>query len=342
MSATTAARHALQPHSRTVSGTRPAGRTNGWATEAERRRSTLTIALGMIWLLDAVLQFQPYLYTSAFPDGIRAAGLGSPAWVSGPDRWAAELIATNVPVWNTLFALTQLAIGLGLLTRRYRTAALAGSIAWAIMVWWLGEGLGATLAGPADALTGFPGAVLIYAIIAALLWPSPGQRRAGDRPPSRPAATGPALRSQRAAKIVWVLLWAGLALETLRPSERTGHLLHDELDNQATAEPGWLQHLDHLSAGVASTHHALVSIILVIAFTLAAALVALPFDRAVRVGAWFAASVGIVIWGLGQNFGGILTGHATDPNSGLLLAVFALCFVPVTTVRVDERPVTLP
>ena len=38
-----------------------------------------------------------------------------------------------------------------------------------------------------------------------------------------------------------------------------------------------------------------------------------------------------LIWVAVQNFGGILAGGATDPNSGLLVILLALLYWPLTT-----------
>ena len=46
------------------------------------------------------------------------------------------------------------------------------------------------------------------------------------------------------------------------------------------------------------------------------------------------ALAGVAIWVLGENFGGLLTGQATDPNSGLLLILLAAAFWPLS-----RRPV---
>ena len=51
--------------------------------------------------------------------------------------------------------------------------ALAASIAWALAVWWLGEGLGGVLTGAASPVTGAPGAALLYALAAVLLLAGP-------------------------------------------------------------------------------------------------------------------------------------------------------------------------
>ena len=42
-------------------------------------RRKLTIALGLLWLLDAALQLQPYMFTTDFPNQlIKPVGQGSP------------------------------------------------------------------------------------------------------------------------------------------------------------------------------------------------------------------------------------------------------------------------
>ena len=73
---------------------------------------------------------------------------------------------------NTIFATIQLLLGIGIAWRPAVRVALAASIAWAIGVWWFGEGLGMVLTGAASPLTGAPGAVIIYALLAVLLWPA--------------------------------------------------------------------------------------------------------------------------------------------------------------------------
>jgi hypothetical protein len=39
-------------------------------------------------------------------------------------------------------------------------------------VWWLGEGLGGIFTGLASPLTGGPGAAVLYALLAVLIWPA--------------------------------------------------------------------------------------------------------------------------------------------------------------------------
>ena len=111
-------------------------------------RRTLQILLGAVWLLDAALQFQPYMFSRAFITNIiDPAAAGDPAAVAAPITWSAQLMAQHIVAANALFAVIQLAIAAGLCYRRTVRPALAASIAWSVMVWWFGEGLGGILTG---------------------------------------------------------------------------------------------------------------------------------------------------------------------------------------------------
>ncbi len=285
------------------------------------RRQTLTVCLGFLWLLDAGLQFQPFMYTTTFPNAfIKAAGEGSPSWISAPNSWAASLMASHIGLWNTLFALTQLAIGAGLLFRRSRKPALALSIVWALAVWWLGEGLGGGLAGPVSPLMGHPGAVVIYAIIAALLWPPAApladQRSLADRP-----GVGRAV-----ARGTWFLLWSSFAFEALRPANRAPSALHDMLQDMEAGQPAWIKAIDRLGVSASAHHGTEISLVLFAAFAFIAVGVFSP--RLIRPAVLTALSVAAVSWIFAQNLGDLATGIATDPNSAPVLALLALCYLP--------------
>src|SRR5580658_2379200 len=137
----------------------------------QRRR--LQLALGVIWLLDAMLQFQPFMFGRRFGQMLAASAHGNPTVVAGPVTWSAAIISHHVAVLNAIFAVTQLLLGLGIAWRPTVRLALAASVAWAVAVWWLGEGLGGILTGTASPVNGAPGAVILYALLAVLLWPAP-------------------------------------------------------------------------------------------------------------------------------------------------------------------------
>lgn len=174
------------------------------ALSLARSRLLLTWALGAVWLVDAGLQFQPYMYSADFPQSTLApTGQGSPSWVSGPVSWLATLMGQHLLVSNTLSALLQLGIGIGIFIPRTRKPALVASMVWALLVWWLGEGLGMMLAGPVMMSTGAPGAVLLYALTAGLIWPVATARRSSVATCSPLTPIG--------AKLIWLTLWAVFA-----------------------------------------------------------------------------------------------------------------------------------
>ena len=92
-----------------------------------------------MWLLDGGLQLQSAFYSYGFTDGLREQATGQPIWLAHSITWAANFAAADLGVWNTLFALTQVLIGFGLLWRPTVRPALAASFAWVLVVWWFGE-----------------------------------------------------------------------------------------------------------------------------------------------------------------------------------------------------------
>jgi hypothetical protein len=274
----------------------------------------------VVWLLDAVLQLQSYMFGPGFAGMLAGAATGNPAIISGPVVWSSHLVAHDPVPWNTAFALTQVAIAVGLLWRPLVKAALAGSIAWSLAVWWLGEGLGGLLTGTASPVTGAPGAVILYALIAVLVWPVP------SADPGRGSVAGASVLGRRGSRAAWAVLWAGFGYLLLQPAVRAPSSLHGALAGNAAGEPGWLAALDHTAAAAAGSQGTPVCIALAALFALVAAG---TFHRVTTRPALVAATaVGLAIWVLGENFGQILTGMGTDPNTGPLLVLLAAAYWP--------------
>jgi hypothetical protein len=66
-----------------------------------RWRDLLAVGLGGLWLLDGALQFQPYMYSRAFPAMLALTAQGSPFWIVGPATWSAGLLGGHLTVLNT-------------------------------------------------------------------------------------------------------------------------------------------------------------------------------------------------------------------------------------------------
>ncbi len=91
-------------------------------------RRGVQITLGLLWLLDGALKFQPAMLTSAFARQVIApAGQGQPGFISWPVHEAASIIARAPAAADIIFGLIELALGAGLLHRRTARWALAAS-----------------------------------------------------------------------------------------------------------------------------------------------------------------------------------------------------------------------
>ena len=332
-----------QPVAAPAAGARSAA----WAPPDLRR--WLQLGLAAIWVLDGVLQYQSFMFTKAFGQMLARTAVGNPAFVAESARWGAAIIERSPVPANAAFATIQLAIGLGIAWRPAVRFALAGSVVWAVAVWWFGEGLGGVLNGTASPVNGAPGAVILYALLAIVIWPSaagPG-RAAGDDP-------GPFVAARplgaAAARGLWVVLWGSLAYFSVTAASRAAQGLHDMIAGMAAGEPPWLASVDRGAAGVLAGHGLAVSIALAAVLAAVAAGMLVPARlarpasparrasrdwpaRGARAAVVLAVAVSLVIWLVGQNLGQILAGGATDVNSGPLLVLIALAYWPLRPRR---------
>lgn len=281
-------------------------------------RRALQLALAAIWLLDAVLQYQSAMYTKAFSDMLGGTADGNPSVIARPITWDASLVQHHLVLLNTLFATIQLLLGLGIAFRPTVRLALAGSVVWSLAVWWLGEGLGGVLNGGASPLNGAPGAVILYALLAVLLWPV-------DSPAPFVAARAVGTHIARA---LWLVLWLSLAYFALTPGNRAPQGLNGMIAGMESGEPGWLAAIDRGAASLVAGQGLAVSIALAVALVAVAVGVYLPRPAA-KATLVLAIVVAAVIWVFGEALGAILAGGATDPNSGPLLALLALAYWPL-------------
>jgi hypothetical protein len=271
-------------------------------------RRDLQIALGVLWLLDGALQAQPFMFTKGFASQVLApVGQGQPGVVSGPVHLASVLVGAHPVAWNAASVAIQLVLGLGLLVRRTARLALGASIAWALGVWYAGEGLSGLASGHASLVTGAPGSALLYAILGVAAWPRRGSQ-----------AEAPA----RGLAAAWVVLWVGAAVYQLLPGQNTGPALASAVTAGASSAPHWLAQLDASVGSWASRNGALaVSALAATEFLVGVAVL----SRRTRT---WAVAVGLVlsiaIWVIGQDLGQLYSGKATDPNSGPLIALMAV------------------
>ena len=322
-----------------AAGVRPAARSRlvGGAEAslaAPDVRRLLQLALAGLWLLDALLQYQSFMFSKAFTQMIGGTASGNLGAVASPITWNATLVEHHAVLLNTIFATIQLILAIGIAWRRTVRLALAASIAWALGVWWFGEGLGMVLTDSASPVNGAPGAVVIYALLAVLLWPA-------DRGTPAPFTAARAVGAP-VARALWLVLWLSMAYFALLPGNRAPQALHDMIAGMEDGEPGWLAALDRNAAALVAHQGLAASIVLAAALVIIAVGVYLPAPAA-KGTLVLALVVSAVIWVFGEGFGTILTGGGTDPNSGLLLALLALTYWPVrTAVTAPARTAPAP
>jgi hypothetical protein len=286
---------------------------------------TFQLLLATVWLLDAVLQLQPFMFTrgsNGFSGMLHAAAAGNPGWVAHSITWNASNVYHDPVLSNSLFALVQFLIAFGIVWKRSLKPALALSIVWSVAVWWFGEGLGSILHGGASPFGGGPGGVLFYALLAVLLWPSVSS----DTPFVAARTVG-----VTASRAIWAVVWGLLALLAVVGSGRSPEALHD-LVASFTGQPGWLARIDRATAPVFLHHGATAAILLAAVCAVVAFGVYLP-PQVTKVTLVLGILTFVFIWVATENLGGILAGDATDPNSGPLVIILALLYWPFTFAR---------
>ncbi len=330
-----------------VPGGRSLGRVSGSSLVVVRgvlgppfaTRRKLQLALALFWLLDGVLQLQPFMFTRGFATHVIApSAAGQPAFVAAGVHLATSVILSDPPLWNAFFAVTQLAIGGALLFRRSARPAIVASISWALGVWALGEGFGGLVGGTATLLTGAPGAVILYALVALAAWPRlEGRERAvltSRGVPARqrlgallvPAADE---RTARWLPAAWAGLWSLFALLQALPANSTPAALAGQLRANMSSAPGWLAHAQRSLAALAG-RDGVVIVTSVVAVELAIGLLALWRGTPRRVAAVAGIGLAVAFWVLGQAFGQISTGMGTDPSSGPLVALLGMTLLGST------------
>lgn len=285
---------------------------------------TFQLILATIWLLDAVLQLQPFMFTkgqNGFSGMLDNLASGNPGVVAHTITWNASIVDHHPILTNTAFALIQFLIGLGIAFRRTLRPALALSILWSLGVWWFGEGAGGVFLGSATPFGGGPGGVLFYALLAVLLWP----RQGSDQPFVAARAVG-----EKWARLIWASTLSVLAILALVGSGRQPKALQQLVAGLDSGQPGWLAHIDTVSESFFLHHGTPAAILLAAVLTIAAVsiYVSPQFSQVMIV--VVAVTFG-VIWVAVQDMGGILAGGATDPNSGPLVILLVLTYWPLAS-----------
>jgi hypothetical protein len=316
-----------------------------------------------------VLQYQSFMFSQGFPRMLAATAAGNPGPVAGPVTWSAHLIGTHPGAATAAFGTVQLLLALGIAWRPTVRVALAASIAWALAVWWLGEGLGGVLTGAASPVTGAPGAALLYALAAVLLWPAPpavagsgapdrrdrlapfaaatagapvaqasrpAPRAGGRMAGRRIAGRGPQVASAGAvgapvARALWFALWGGLAWLAVLAARGPGLLPGQDPAPAAGMSSGEPHWLRSLDAAASGLlgQHAALAGLVSASLFAVIAVGVYLPVPAARAVLCLAVLAAVTMWAAGQDLGGLFTRATTDPDTGPLLVLLAAAYWPV-------------
>jgi hypothetical protein len=288
----------------------------------------LQLALAAIWLVDAVLQAQPYMFSRAFAASTLAgSATGSPALIATAVGDLARVVAAHPLLWNEVFAGTQLAIGVLIARRSSVRLGLGLSVLWGLGVWSLGESFGSVFTAGATPVTGAPGAALLYVIASLLLWP------AAEASSDKKAWW----RTDGARRAVGVALTTLLAVESW-PSPSRVTSIGTMLRGMGTTQPSLIAGFDRYAATL-FTHHGELLLAVATAVLITCALALARGGTLTRPALLLLLGLAGVLFVL-QDFGGVASGTATDVGTGPILALVVLCLWPVRPARVS--PASLP
>ena len=303
-------------------------------------RKTLQRVLGVLWLIDGLLQLQPQMFTMNMVNGVMKPMLnGQPGFVEPSLQFIVNQTTLHLIEVNLLIAIVQILLGLGflLLPDRWVKELVLASIVWALIVWFGGEGMSMLLTGTSSILTGSPGAVLLYPLLGFAVYPR--KRRAADAPGATRQAGDDGLLSRKYLRYILAGFWIFGALLQLQPNwwqpgqisqTISGYIGMGGL-NTWLVDP-ILTQLSHATANIEIP----LNIALIVVFL--ALGIGLAVVKREQLPPLLVASivVSLVFWYFSEAFGGILTGMATDFNSGLLVVVMALAVWPHLRARQAE------
>jgi hypothetical protein len=293
------------------------------------------MALGVIWIFDGLLKFQPALFKPDFVNiVIRPMAIGQPTVIASSINHMANFLSHEATMWVAVFGLTEVVIGAAMLSKRTVKPALVVSFIWGASIFLFGEGFGMVFTGHTSPLAGAPGAVCFYVLLGVMVWPKE------DRNPNRvrigvdSSAAGRGPFGGTGALLVWAAIWIFEAVIWMFPANRTGNAITNQMSSTAAGEPGWYAHLLN-SFGHAFTGAGVWVAVLLAAASIVIALGPLISNRPqLFIGLGIALALGY--WITGQGLGELLTLGGTDPSNGPLIALIGLSVLPLVPVREGE------
>jgi hypothetical protein len=295
-------------------------------------RRQLRSVLGILWLIDGLLQLQPEMFTMNMVNGVMKPMLqGQPGFLEPGLQFVVNQTTLHLAEVNILIAVVQICLGLGflLLPDRWVGELVIASFVWALIVWFAGEGFSMLLTGTSSVLSGSPGAVMLYPLLGLAVWPRKPSAAASKDGQAMSRDDG--LLSRRVLRWVLAGFWFFAAALQLQPywwqpgqiSQTISGMIGQGGLDSVLVDPVLTQ-LARFTANIEIP----LNIALIVVFLTIGIGLAIPGERHLRPFLIASIVVSVLFWYFTEAFGMILTGMATDFNSGLLLVVMALACWP--------------
>ena len=305
-------------------------------------RKALQRILGALWLIDGLLQFQPQMFTMNMVNGIMKPMLnGQPGLFEPSLQFIVTQTTLHLTAVNLLIGIVQVCLGLGflLLPDRWVKDLVIASIVWAFIVWYGGEGMSMLFTGTASILTGAPGAVLLYPLLGFAVYPRKKSAAASGGAARKAGDDG--LLPRGLLRYILAGFWFFAALLQLQPnwwqpgqiSQGIGAMVGQGGLNTVLVDP-LLRQVSNATANIEIP----LNIALIVVFLALGIGLAVVKEEQLRPFLIASIVVSVVFWYIAEAFGMILSGMATDFNSGLLVVVMALaCWPGVQALRTSAR-----
>jgi hypothetical protein len=304
-------------------------------------RKMLQRVLGVLWLIDGIIQLFPQMWTMNMVNGIMKPMLnGQPGLFEPSLQFIVAQTTTHLFEVNLLISIVQICLGLGFLflSDRWVKWLVFASIVWAFIVWYGGEGMNMLFTGTASILTGAPGAVLLYPLLGLAVIPRQQSTTASEGATRKTGDDG--LLSRRLLRYILAGFWCFAALLQLQPywwqqgqiSQAIGAMVGQGGLNSFLVDPVLTQ-ISNATANIETP----LNVALIVVFLAIGIGLAVFKDEQVRPFLIASIIVSVLFWYISQAFGMILTGMATDFNSGLLVVVIALACWPKAHALSTQR-----
>ncbi len=295
-------------------------------------RKMLQQILGVLWLIDGIIQLFPQMWTMNMVNGIMKPMLNGQPGIFEPSlKFIVTQTTLHLVEVNLLISFVQICLGLGFLflSDRWVKWLVFASIVWAFIVWYGGEGMNMLFTGTASVLTGAPGAVLLYPLLGLAVIPRKQSTTASRGATSKAGDNG--LLSRRLLRYILAGFWCFAALLQLQPnwwqdgqiSQAVGAMVGQGGLNSVLVDPVLTQ-ISNATANIETQ----LNIALIVVFLAIGIGLAVVKDEYVRPFLIASIIMSVLFWYFSEAFGMILTGMATDFNSGLLVVIIALACWP--------------